>query len=47
MTKYFMKIDHPGGRRGWEIWLGPLGIIVTWPPQLPLAWHMRWWEFVA
>ncbi|MGO9960932.1 MAG: hypothetical protein ACLP50_33975 [Solirubrobacteraceae bacterium] len=32
-------IPRPGNRAGWEIWLGPVGLILTWPPQFPLDWN--------
>ena len=37
-------IDFPGGRKGWEIWLGPVGLMLTWPLQVPVRWSWGWWN---
>jgi hypothetical protein len=35
-------IGRPGNRRGFELWLGPIGFGFTWPPSL--HWNWGWWR---
>lgn len=43
--KYVWVIPRPGNRRGWEVWLGPVGLPLHWPadPYRPM-WNWGWWE---
>jgi hypothetical protein len=42
--KLIQIIRRPGNRAGLEIWVGPLGLIATWPPSLPIDWSWGWWR---
>jgi hypothetical protein len=33
-----------GNRAGRELWIGPIGLSLTWPPRSPLAWNWGWWQ---
>jgi hypothetical protein len=44
MHRPFMIVKRPGNRAGLEVWLGPVGLSATWPPQIPLAWNWGWWQ---
>jgi hypothetical protein len=44
VKRYVWFISFPGGRRGWELWLGPVGLIATRPVRFPLAWSWGWWR---
>jgi hypothetical protein len=37
-------IARPGNRAGAELWAGPVGLSLTWPPRWPLAWNWGWWQ---
>jgi hypothetical protein len=43
MHRYLWLIHNPGGRRGWELWLGPIGLALTCPALAP-AWSWGWWR---
>lgn len=42
--RYVWLIRRPGNRPGYELWVGPLGLALTWPPIAPVAWHWGWWR---
>ena len=44
MRRYTWVIPTPAGRRGVEVWLGPVGLALTWPPGKP-AWSWGWWRY--
>jgi hypothetical protein len=43
VVRYVWLIQEPGNRRGFELWVGPIGLPVTWPLSPP-AWSWRWWS---
>ena len=43
LKRLIWVIPTPAGRHGWEIWLGPIGIDITWPLRVP-AWSWGWWN---
>jgi hypothetical protein len=43
VKRYFMAIDRPGNRAGWELYFGPLILNLTWPLQAP-GWSWGWWH---
>jgi hypothetical protein len=44
MKRYLWVIPHPANRKGWEVWLGPVGLNLTWPMVAPVAWNWGWWQ---
>jgi hypothetical protein len=44
MRRLVWLIRSPGNRAGAELWLGPVGLAATWPPQVPVAWSWGWWR---
>lgn len=43
MPRWVMVDRRPGNRPGVEVWVGPVGVGLCWPPRPP-AWNWGWWR---
>lgn len=41
--EWIWVIPTPAGRRGWDVWVGPVGVSLTLPMARP-AWNWGWWH---